>query len=388
MKNIIKSIMGLLFCINLEQNQVYSEEFSETYSSDITNSGSLELSAKPRRLIPALTYDTTFKLLFGQEKYLKAFLNDIYGYDSACHIDKIEYLSPEHTGIHHRGRTSCDIRCKCKLNTFDENGVIEFILEMQRKKQSAFMDRTNLESSIVISDDYTRSMSDGTKISSRRRQAIGTIERKKMPSGASHDRKFQENIPIVRHLSILLEDYNAAWGGCFHVAPMVIAGKVYKGNMKLSTIVFPTQKPIIATTKQLHTFIQLKQCVGEISDWLKLLTIELSPERKCEETKDEIDLYDVSDITDPVVEDAIEFIQNQMKSGEERAKLVKELLAIQESEDKDKELERLRKEQAAMKEAKRKAEEKAASEAQARMNVEAENARLKALLEQYQQRKL
>lgn len=153
----------------------------------------------------------------------------------------------------------CDIRCKCILNTADENGVIEFILEMQRKRQPTFMDRTNLESSIVISDDYTRSMSDGTKIPSKRRDR-GYNRAKKMPSRTSHDRKFQENILIVRHLSILLEDHNAAWGGCFHIASMVIAGKLYKGNLKLRTVAFPTKKPIIATTKQLHTFIQLKQC--------------------------------------------------------------------------------------------------------------------------------
>lgn len=86
---------------------------------------------------------------------------------------------------------------------------------------------------------------------------------------------------------------------------------------------------------------------------------------------------------------------------------MKELLAIQETEDKDKELEKLRKKHASIKEAKRKAmeiakkaeekaaleaqaridaEQKATLEAQARIDAEAENAKLKAILEQYQQK--
>jgi len=186
MKNITKLIIAIFLCNYIEYVSASSldllEESSETHSSDITTSGSFELSAKPKKLIPPVTYDTTFKLLFGREKYLKAFLNDIYGYDEACYIDKIEYLPIEHTGIRSRGRTSCDIRCKCTLNTADENGVIEFILEMQRKRQAAFMDRTSLESSIVISDDYTRSMSDSAKIPQKRKQRASKILCKKEKS--------------------------------------------------------------------------------------------------------------------------------------------------------------------------------------------------------------
>lgn len=113
MKNITKLIIAIFLCNYIEYVNASSldllEESSEIYSSTITTSGSFELSVKPKKLIPPVTYDTTFKLLFGQEKYLRAFLNDIYGYDTTCHIYKIEYLSPEHAGIHSRGRTSCVI---------------------------------------------------------------------------------------------------------------------------------------------------------------------------------------------------------------------------------------------------------------------------------------
>lgn len=53
-----------------------------------------------------------------------------------------------------------------------------------------------------------------------------------------------------------------------------------------------------------------------------MLTVELFPERKREETEDEIELYDVSDITDPIVEDAIEFMQDQMKTGERASQVI------------------------------------------------------------------
>ena len=268
--------------------------------------------------IPLITLDAPFLQIFMQEKSLKQFLNSVYGYDDRCYINKIEYLNDKIGTLQNSGFLIPDIRCRCTLNKQDENGDIEFILEMQRCRQSSYVDRGLLKSARVMGDGFVSSINEAKRCSclqpQQKRQPSALGPRKS--SSVSHEEKFRLHVRTVRHLSILRDSFNGDLGWMYHIAPIVVRGKLKDGKLNRSTMEPVLEmKDSLATDKQLYTFIQLKGYVkqrekGEVAtgttdDWLDILALDLMEEARVMPNGPK--LYMVPEIDNEDVNGLVEF---------------------------------------------------------------------------------